>query len=350
MPQSRSPHLKKRDSGLFDLPRPSARWLLAILVAGAMACAPGDQGEHGDAGGESSARRFISVGSAPAGGTFFVVGGALAEVASAHGDGWTATAEATKGSRENIRRLIAGELDFALSNAAITYFGVRGERGWDQAYSVRSVMTLAPNVGLFVAPRSSGISKISDLAGRRVVMGPAGAGFGMFIGPILEAHGISLDDVTVLHNTQSGTVDMLADGSADAAFLGGAVPTPSIVQAATSMNLVYVPFDAEAREAMVADYPFFRPTTIPAGTYKGLDEDFAGLVTGAMHLIAAESADEDMVYGFTKAIYENSAEVIERHPAGRAIRAENVVDDRGTAFHPGAIRFYREIGIWPDGR
>ncbi len=334
---ARTNHLHRRLSGLLFA-------LSALLFAACGDSGPSDGGAESDA----SARRFISVGSAPAGGTFFVVGGALAEVASAHGDGWTATSEATKGSRENIRRLVQGELDFALSNAAITYFGVRGERGWDQAYAVRSVMTLAPNVGLFVAPRSSGVTSIADLAGRRVVIGPAGAGFDMFIGPILEAHGISLDDVTVLNNTQSGTVDMLSDGSADAAFLGGAVPTPSVVQAATSMDLVYVPFGAEAREQLIADFPFFRPTTIPAGTYRGLDQDFPGLVTGAMHLITAENADEAMVYSFTKAIFEHSAEVVERHPAGRAIRAENVVDDRGTAFHPGAIRYYREAGIWPD--
>jgi len=133
----------------------------------------------------TSERRFLSLGSAPAGGAFFVVGGAVAEVASAHVDGWSMTSEATKGSRENIRRLVQGELEFGLANSAITYFAVRGERGWDRAYDVRSVMTLAPNVTLFVTRKSSGITSIADLAGRRVVIGPAGAGFEMFVAPIL---------------------------------------------------------------------------------------------------------------------------------------------------------------------
>lgn len=293
-------------------------------------------------------RRFLSLGTAPAGGAFFVVGGALAEVASRH-TGWQVTAEATKGSRENIRRLISGELDVALSNAAITYFAVRGESGWDREYPVRAVMTLAPNVALFVTPESSGIASIADLAGKRVVLGPAGAGFEMFVGPILEAHGVGMDDFELLHNTQAAAVDMLSDGSADAAFLGGAVPTASITQAAASMDLLLVPFAPEAREALIRDYPFFHPATIPAGTYRGQDADYEGLNTGSMHLIASETTDEETVYTIAKALFENSAEVVERHPAGRAIRPGIVDRDTGTPFHPGALRAFSELIPADDG-
>lgn len=320
--------------------------LLTVLLA--TACSRPD-GASTDAP-PAPQRHFLSIGTAPPGGAFFVVGGALAEVATANGGdyGWQVTAEATKGSRENIRRLAQGDLDFALSNAAITYFAVRGEGGWDRAYPMRSVMNLAPNVALFIARRGAGIESLADLRGKRVVIGPAGAGFEMFVAPILEAHGLSYADLTPLNNTQAGAVDMLADGSADAAFLGGAVPTASIVQAAASMGLTFVPYADEARQRLIARYPFFRPFTIPAGTYRGLERDFAGLVTGAMHLITSEAADEELVYRFTKAIYEHRDQVVERHPAGKAIQPANVVADRGTPFHPGAVRYYREIGIWPE--
>jgi TRAP transporter TAXI family solute receptor len=153
--------------------------------------------------------------------------------------------------------------------------------------------------------------------------------------------------MTVLNAAQSATVDLLADGSADAAFLGGAVPTASITQAATSMDLVFVPFDEAARQALIRDYPFFEPATIPAGVYKGLDQELAALDVGSMHLIAAAATDEELVYSVTKALWEGRAQVVERHPAGRAIREGNVTRDTGTPFHPGAERFYRELGIWP---
>jgi TRAP transporter TAXI family solute receptor len=301
--------------------------------------------------GPSPERRFLSVGTAPPGGAFFVVGGALSEVIqeSKRSAGWQVTAEATKGTQENIRRLVSGELDFALANAAITFFAVRGQGGWESPQAVRAVMTLAPNVALFIAPRDNGIDRIRDLAGRRVVIGPAGAGFEYFVGPILEAHGVGYEDLNVLHNTQAGAVDMLADGSAVAAFLGGAVPTSSITQAATTQDIEFIPFEAEAVDRLVAEYPFFNRVTIKADTYPGQSEPFKGMNVGSMHLITSADADEETVYEVTKTIWENRGQVVEKHAAGRAIQADIVVRDTGTEFHPGAIRFYREIGIWPEG-
>jgi TRAP transporter TAXI family solute receptor len=306
----------------------------------------------GDAGTEKAAapsNRFLSIGTAPPGGAFFVVGGALSEVLNARSGelGWQVTAEATKGTQENLRRLASGELDFGMANAAISYFAVRGEGGWDQPMAVQAVMTLAPNVALFIAPEKSTVETIADLRSKRVVMGPAGAGFEYFLRPILGAHELTYADITALNATQSGAVDLLADGSAAAAFLGGAVPTASITQASSSQDIAFVPFDSKAVEQLVVDYPFFDRATIPAGTYRGQAEDFAGMNVGSMHLVTSTSVDAELVYQVTKAIYENRAEVVEKHPAGKAINPKVVVRDTGIEFHPGAVRFYREIGIWP---
>jgi hypothetical protein len=316
---------------------------LALLLT---ACGGGET----ETGSETKApeKRFLSIGTAPTGGAFFVVGGALADVADQNGDdlGWTVTAEATAGSQENIRRLIAGDLDFALSNAAITYFAYRGESSWDKSYDVRAVMTLAPNVALFVTPESSGVRTLADLKGKRVVIGPAGAGFEMFVGPILEAHGVSYDDFTLLNAPQSAAVDQLSDGSAAAAFLGGAVPTASIVQASSSMDLLLVPYGEDEKAQLIETYPFFAPATIPADTYRNQTEAYEGLNVGSMHLITAASVDEETVYQLTKILWENRAAVVERHPAGKAINEKVAPRFTGTPFHPGAERFYREIGIW----
>ena len=293
-------------------------------------------------------RRFISIGTAPAGGAFFVVGGAIAEVVdrNASETGWELTAESTKGTQENIRRIVNNEFEFALANAAISYFAVRGEGDWKTEHPIRTVMTLAPNVGLFITPQSTGIRKIQDFAGKRIVVGPAGAGFEYFLKPILAAHGITYEDFSPLNNHYIGSVDLIADGAAAAAFIGGAIPTPAATQASTSQNIFFVPFDETAKKSLFEEYPFFNAITIPANTYKGQTEPFASMNVGSMHLITAENADENMVYEFTKTLYTHRAEVVKRHGAGKAINPKNVVKDTGTPFHPGAIRFYREIGIW----
>ena len=314
------------------------------------------QGEKTDAATElvndpSTKRRYISVGTAPAGGAFFVVGSAIAEVVggNAPSAGWEVTAESTKGTQENIRRIVNNELEFALANAAISYFAVRGEGDWGTEHAIRSVMTLAANVGLFITPQSSGIRKIQDFAGKRIVVGPAGAGFEYFLKPILAAHGVTYEDFSPLNSTYIGSVDLLADGSAAAAFIGGAVPTPAVTQASSSQDIFFIPFDETAKQSLFEKYPFFNAMTpIPANTYKGQTEPFASMNVGAMHLITAENADENMVYEFTKTLYTNRAEVVARHSAGKAINPTNVVRDTGTPFHPGAIRFYREIGIWKE--
>jgi len=277
-----------------------------------------------------------------------VVGGALAEVLSGADEKnqWQVSAESTKGSRENIRRLASRELDLALANASISYFAVRGKGGWEQAYPVRTVMTLAPNIALFISPASAGIRQLRDLRGQRVVLGPAGAGFELFVGPILKAHGLSYEDLDVLHATQAGAVDLLADGAAFAAFLGGGVPTASITQAAASREINFVPFDPAAREQLIADYPFFEAATIPAETYRNQSEDFEGLNVGSMHLITDARTNPDLIYQITRILFENRERIAARHPAGRFINESNVTRDTGTEFHPGAVRYYREIGIW----
>lgn len=320
--------------------------LLTLVLVGLWGCSGGGP----TAESEAARRQFLSLGTAPPGGAFFPVGGAIGEVLNEfRGEHpWEVTAEATKGSQENIRRLARGELDLALSNSAISYFAFRGEEGWDQAYPIRTVMTLAPNVALFITPQASKVKTMDDLRGRRVVVGPAGAGFEFFIRPLLRAHGLSYDDFTPLNGTQTAAVDMLADGSAAAAFLGGAVPTASITQASTSQAIHFIPFDPRAVEQLTAQYLFFRHATIPAGTYRGQQEDFLGLDVGSMHLITSAEKSDELIYELTRTIYENRERVTEKHAAGKAINPRNVVRDTGTEFHPGAVRYYREIGIWPE--
>ncbi|MEM6910965.1 MAG: TAXI family TRAP transporter solute-binding subunit [Verrucomicrobiota bacterium] len=317
-----------------------------LLLAGASLSSCSPSGESGEGGG----KRFLSVGTAPPGGAFFVVGGAIAETLGTHaGEGqWTITAESTMGTQENIRRLAAGELDLAMANAAISYFASRGGQDWGQAQPIQSVMTLAPNVAFFITPTSSQVKSMADLRGKRVVIGPPGAGFEHFVEPILEAHGLKLSELTPLYGTQAAAVDMLSDGSAAAAFLGGAIPTASITQASASGEILFVPFEESARQKLIEEYAFFHPAVVKAGTYRGQEVDFPCLNVGSMHLITGAAMEEETIYQLTKALYDHRAEVVAKHPAGKAINPKNAARPVGTAFHPGAIRFYQEIGIWAE--
>jgi TRAP transporter TAXI family solute receptor len=323
-----------------------------ILAAAIVGCGKKEKATGGtDSGGAADggkAKRFISIGSAPTGGTFFVIGGAFEKVINESDTGSKATNEATKGSRENIIRLAKQEIDFGMSNAAITYFAVRGESDWKDPKAVRSVITMAPNVAQFITTEETGIGSVADLKGKRVYVGPAGAGFNQFLEPILAEHGLAYNDFSPVNGNFSDAVGFLQDKQVDAAFLGGAVPTPAIVQAATTMKVKFVPYDAEAKARLLEKYPFFGEAVIPADKYTVLSEDFQGLNVGYMHLITHESIDEETVYQVTKTLYEKREEIASIHPAGKAINPKNAVRKTGTDFHPGAIRFYKEAGIWAE--
>jgi TRAP transporter TAXI family solute receptor len=330
--------------------------LLSCFVAALIAlpgCGDSEGNKTGtatDRGGAIKKREYLSMGTAPVGGAFPVVGGAIAEVLNEHKgtNVWKVQAKGTKGSQENIRRLAQGKLQLALSNSAITYFAVRGESGWEDKYDMRAICTLAPNVAMFITKADSGIKSIADLKGKQVTVGPAGAGFDMFVKPLVEEHGITFEDFTPKNATQSGAVDMLGDGSADAAFLGGAVPTGAVTQACSTYDIVFIPFGKTERAELVEKYPFFQTITVPQDKYPDLTEDFAGLNVGSMQLITSADADEDLIYNITKTIWEHRAEIADKHPAGKAINEKNAARYTGTQFHPGAVKFYKEIGIWPE--
>ncbi|MHC4878199.1 MAG: TAXI family TRAP transporter solute-binding subunit [Planctomycetota bacterium] len=339
----------------FSLRRSAASFVCVLLGAALIAgCGGGGNGsggggsEGGNGGAASAKTMFLSIGTAPLGGTFPQVGDAIAQTLNNHkGDNnWKAQGKGTKGSQANIRGLDQGELQLALSNSAISYFAVRGESGWEKAYDTRAVVTLAPNVAMFVTTADSGIKTIAELKDKRVVIGPAGAGFDMFVGPILEEHGVSIeDDIEKVYQPMGAAVDMLADGSADAAFLGGAVPAAAISQACASYETFFIPFDPTVRQTLIDKYPFFHPIDLPGNTYQGHPEKFEGLNVGSMHLVTAAAADEEFIYQVTKTIWENRAEIAAAHGAGKAINEKNAARNTGTEFHPGAVRFYKEIGL-----
>lgn len=301
------------------------------------------------ANGAGGGRTFITIGTAPEGGAFAPVGNAISNVVDANqGElNWKVATQGTKGTQENIRKLAAGELEFGMSNAGIAYFATRGEGAWEKPYEVRSVATLAPNVGVFVTTAGTGIKTIRDLKGKRVVLGPSGAGFDFFLKPLFEAHGLSYEDMTVLPGDYFTASDMIADGKADAAFMGGAIPIPSVTQLCSTQDVVFIKFDDDAFEKL-AEYPFYFPVPIKADVYSDLNEDLTGLNVGSMQLITHESVNEELVYNFTKILFQHREDVAEKHPAGKALNPQNVVQKTGVPFHPGAIRFYKEEGIWPD--
>lgn len=339
-----------------------SRAALALLVAFCLVTLPGCS-EVG------TSPQFLSIGTAPVGGTFPVVGGAMAEVLNQHAgeNDWKAQIKGSKGSQANIRRLAKGQFELGMSNSAISYFAYRGESSWQSEgeYAVRAVCTLGPLVAQFITKADSGIESIAELKGKRVVIGPAGAGFEMFVRPILEEHGVPWDSFTPLFQPQGVAVDLLGDGQADVIFLGGAVPHPMVSRAMTTYEVRFLPYDDAAKAALVEKFPFFQAQTIPVETrgrptYPGMTEPFAAMNVGSMQLVTHEDVDEELIYQVTRTLYEaqNDPPVeggepqkafSQKHPVGNALNPKNAARFTGIPFHAGAVRFYASRPEIADG-
>jgi hypothetical protein len=333
---------------------------LLIAMTGCAGCNSGGNGTTGgpNAGGNGGVGksgedipRFISIGTAPVGGTFYQVGAGVSDALTAGkgAGGWRqSTAESTGGSLENFRRLDSGDVQIGMANSSITYFAVRGEGGFEKKHDVKTIMTMFPLVAMFVTKEGSGVETIADLKDQRVCVGPEGAGFEYFIRPIVEAHGVTYNDFKPVYAGMQTSVGYLQDESCAATFLGGGLRSQAITSAASTMDIKLVPYDADKRQELIDKYPSFGAVIVPAGTYKGQDEPFEALNVGAAHLLVRSDAGDEFVYRVTKTIYEARAKLAETHAAAKSINAKNVTKHVGTDFHPGAIRYYKEVGIWPE--
>ncbi|MBI4481787.1 MAG: TAXI family TRAP transporter solute-binding subunit [Acidobacteria bacterium] len=315
--------------------------LCALLFLAAPGC-----GRRGDA--ERPTRTFLKLGTAPVGGTFYTIGAALAQVLSRALPQTQVTAEATAGTGENVRLLDRRRIDLAVTATPTTYHVVRGLKPWSTPIPLRAVITLHRNASVFVSHRGSGILRIPDLKGKRVAVGPAGAGFEHLIGPVLEVYGMSYASFQPIYQGQADSAELLSDGRVDAAFFSGAIPHPSLLQVATSHPVDFVRVDEDKIAELEQRYPYYFRRTLVRGTYPGQTEDLAIVDIGSGQLVTRPDADEGLIYRVARAIYEHREELAEMHPAGREITASRVAQYEGVPFHPGAIRYFREIGVWRE--
>jgi TRAP transporter TAXI family solute receptor len=324
-------------------------YLAALFAALAGLASCGRSDEQASAGGDAAPGMppRVKIASGSVGGAYFPMGNAIAQVLSTKVPGLLATGEASGGSSQNIRMLDGKQIDFALSNASITFPAIRGvSDGFDKPYPVRAVITLHSSVNLFVALKSSGITKISDLRGKRVSVGPAGGGWDAYTKPILAAHGLSFDDFTPVYEGQSSAVELLTDNSVAAIFVGGSIPHATIMTATAGHEVTLVAFDEAALDKVNAEYPTIRKYLIPANTYKGQDQDFWAVDAGAAQLIARADANPDFIYLVTKTIFENRDMIAKMTPAGKEITPERAGMDIGIPYHEGSIRYFKEADMW----
>lgn len=287
----------------------------------------------------------LSIATGGTGGVYFPMGGGLAEVINNHVEGYSATAEVTGASVENMGLIATGDADIAIGLAdtvAQAYSGTGRFEG-QQLSMVRGLASLYANMIHIVALEGSGITTLDDLRGKRVSIGAPGSGTEVNTAAILEANGITYDDINEQRLNFNETADALANGDIDAGFWSVGAPTSSILNLATTQDIVIIELtEAQLAAAKAAD-DTFAMTTLPAGTYNGVDEDITVLGIPNVLTVSSEMPD-DLAYEITSAMFENVAEMQAVHPAANQTTVDFTLSATPVPLHPGAIRYFEEIG------
>jgi TRAP transporter TAXI family solute receptor len=290
------------------------------------------------------AQEQLSVATGGTGGVYFPMGGGLAEVINNHVEGYSATAEVTGASVENMGLIATGDADMGLALAdtvAQAYSGTGRFEG-QQLPMIRGLASMYANMIQIVTLEGSGITSLEDMRGMRISVGAPGSGTEVNAEVILAANGITYDDIEEQRLNFNETADALANGDIDAGFWSVGAPTSSILNLATTQSIVVIELsEAEMTAAQEAE-PLFARTVLADGTYEGVGET---MVLGVPNVLAVSSEmDEELAYQITRAMFENIEELRAVHPAANQTTVEFTLAATPVPLHPGAIRYYEEIG------
>ncbi len=297
------------------------------------------------AGAPAVAQQQLSVATGGTGGVYYPMGGGLAEVINNHVEGYSATAEVTGASVENMGLVARGDADLALGLADTVYQAQTGTGRFDgqQLEMLRGVASMYANMIQIVTLDGSGIASLDDMRGKRVSVGAPGSGTEVNAAAVLAAAGMSYDDIDEQRLNFNETADALANGDIDAGFWSVGAPTSSILNLATTQSIQIIELSDEQIAAAQEANPLFASTTLAGGIYEGVDADVTVLGVPNVLVASAEMSD-DLAYEITKAMFENVADLRAVHPAANQTTVEFTLAATPIPLHPGAVRYYEEIG------
>ncbi|MGH6918314.1 MAG: TAXI family TRAP transporter solute-binding subunit [Geminicoccaceae bacterium] len=304
---------------------------------------------------------FFRIGTGGVAGTYYPIGGLIADIISSPPGarpchrggscgvpGLVGIAQSSNGAVANVDAIHSGALEsgFAQSDVAHSaYTGTGIYEGKPKVDNLRAIANLYPESIHLVARKGAGISSVADLAGKRVSLDEPGSGTLVDARIILDAFGLSEDDLQPEYVKPSVAVAKMHEDALDAFVIVAGYPTGSVAELCATIGCELIPIDGPQVETLLEKYPFFAKDVVPAGTYAGVPET-PTLSVGAQWVVGAE-VDDDLVYGITKALWHDNARILldDGHAKGRVIKLETALDGVGIPLHPGAERYYREVGL-----
>lgn len=291
----------------------------------------------------SNALRFVTGGES---GTYYAFGSVIAQHATNNTD-TPVTGVVGNGSQANIMELEDGNAELAFCQSDVMAYAYNGTNLFEDTGKVDcfSTLGLLYEEQVQIVTCDENIKTVADLKGKTVSIGAAGSGVYFNAIDILGVYGISESDITPTYQSFGDSADALKDGKIDAAFIVAGAPTTAITELATSgMDFSLVSLDQEHVDALHEKYPFLVQENLPAGTYEGVDTETICVAVEAA-LVASTDMSEDAVYELTKTMFENLEELGTSHAKFQLVSAEKAAENGSVPMHPGAEKYYKEIGL-----
>ena len=304
---------------------------------------------------------FFRIGTGGTAGTYFPIGGLIANAISnppgsrtcADGGscgvpGVVATAVASNGSVANVNAINSGSMQSGFTQSDVAYWAYNASgiyEGRPKVDTLRAIANLYPESFHLVARKGSGIKSIKDLKGKRMSLDEPGSGTLVDARLILAAYGMTEKDVKAEYLKPQQSADKLKDGALDAFFSVSGWPQGAIAELAATTGIDLVPIDGPEAENLIKQFSFFAADEIPDGAYKGV----AGVKTVSVNAIWATSSKQadQLIYNITAALWNPSTRKLldSGHAKGKAIKLETAIVGLGVPLHAGAEKFYKEKGL-----
>ena len=285
----------------------------------------------------------MAIGTASQGGVYFVYGNGLAAFIS-EALGVNVSGEVTGGPVQNATLVQTNQVQLGMVTMGPMYAAWTGKSELAPGLPHTDVRALFP---MYETPfhavtlKSSGITAVSEMSGKRVGVGPAGGTPGTYWPRFLETLGVS---ATVSNAGAADTAGQLKDGLVDVFAFAAGLPTGAFSQLAAEADVTFLGFTPAEHAKILESYPEVSNFTIPANTYKGQTEDQASVAMWNF-AIAHKDIPESLAYEITKLVLENNDRMVQIHAAAKKTLIENWVNNSFLPFHPGAVRYLEEKGI-----
>ena len=336
---------------IFNSTTSASRRRSPLLVCGIAAslvltaCGGDEDTSAEGGGGEQTRNESLSFATGGTGGVYFPYGGGIANVISKQLPGVTVTVQETNASVDNMKLVQSGQAAMALGLGDVVSDAANGENVFKDTgpLNICSLGNMYNNFVHVFSTKDKGVTSVEQMKGKRVSVGAVGSASEVTADRVLEAAG--LDPKKDINRVQLGvaeSVDALKDGTVDAAFWSGGLPTGAIVDLASTGNLVLID-TAQYADAMAEKYgDFYFAEEIPAGTYQGQDKPSPNVVSPNI-LVVNKDMDEDLQEDITRVIFENKEELITVHPAAKELNPETAGDVGFIETCPGAQKYYDSV-------